>query len=140
MKANCTLLLVLLLAVACDKNAEEPIPPEQTLLSGRWMETEAFISNGGPQYWVDVEDGETLEFTADGTFTSDRYAECATGTYFLEGTELMLLYDCEGFEPASANENGFITYLLEFYPDYFIISPTSGPICIEGCSYKYRRQ
>ena len=140
MKDICVSILALLLIISCDKEPDQPVPASPSLIAGKWVEREAYISSGGPQYWVGVEDGEAIEFGENGTFTSSRYAECASGTYFLEGDQLMLLYHCDGFDPGQANENGFITYRLEFFSSYFILTPTSGPLCIEGCSYKYRRQ
>ncbi|MBC2838147.1 hypothetical protein [Robiginitalea sp. SC105] len=52
---------------------------------------------------------------------------------------MVLRYDCDGMEPVALNEDGAITYQLVYYRDYFIVTPTSGPVCIEGCSYKYLR-
>ena len=109
-------------------------------LTGAWKLTEAYISAGGPQYWVDVENGETLIFSENGTFNSDRFTECTTGTFSKEQNELFLKYNCNGFESELENEQGFITYDLTFESDSFIVTPTSGPICIEGCSYKYRKK
>ena len=111
-----------------------------TDLTGEWQLTEAYISAGGPQYWVDVENGEELIFFENGLFNSNRFLECTTGTFSTEQNELLLNYDCNGFESEFENEEGFITYDLNFELDYFIVTPTSGPICTEGCSYKYRKK
>ena len=109
-------------------------------LTGEWKLTEAFISAGGPQYWVDVEDGEEFVFFDNGIFSSSKYSECTTGLFSIEQNKLLLDYNCKGFESMSENEDGFITYDLKFESDYFIATPTSGPICIEGCSYKYQKK
>ena len=109
-------------------------------LYGKWKLSEAYISAGGPQNWVNVEDGEELVFFENGTFTSSRYLECTTGIFSIEENKLILLYKCDGFESESVNADGFITYNLEFESGYFIATPTSGPICIEGCSYKYLKK
>jgi hypothetical protein len=108
-------------------------------LIGTWKMTEAFISSGGPQYWVDVENGEDFEFFENGMFSSTRFSECTTGTFSVEQNKLVLQYNCNGFESTSENQDGFITYDLKFEADTFIATPTSGPICIEGCSYKYQK-
>lgn len=61
MKNPCSLLLLLSLLIACDKStAEKPIPPNANLIEGKWIQDEAFISDGGPQYWVDVDNGEEI--------------------------------------------------------------------------------
>jgi len=109
-------------------------------LIGKWKLTEAYISAGGPQYWVDVENGEEIEFFENGGFNSDRFTECTTGIYSKNQNGLLLKYSCSQFNPVSENENGFITYKLELYSNYLVLTPTSGPICIEGCSYKYQKK
>jgi hypothetical protein len=110
------------------------------LILGKWKQTKAYISSGGPQYWVDFENGEEIEFFEDGTFSSDRFTECSIGDFLIEEKTLILEYNCNGFSPQLENEEGFITYELEFYSNYFVLTPTSGPICIEGCSYKYQNK
>ena len=111
-----------------------------TELVGEWKLTEAYISAGGAQYWVDVENGEEFVFFENGQFNSNRFLECTDGVFSLEKNQLLLQYNCDGFESESENEDGFITYHLEFQANYFVATPTSGPICIEGCSYKYIRK
>jgi hypothetical protein len=107
---------------------------------GNWKQTEAFISSGGPQYWVNSENGEEINFLENGTFSSDKYPECSNGNFAIEENKLILEYSCLEFNPIAENEDGLITYDLELYTDYFILTPTSGPLCIEGCSYKYRNR
>ncbi|WP_117883483.1 hypothetical protein [Aureibaculum luteum] len=126
--------------IACDNTTDEPITANETLLEGKWKQNEAYISAGGPQYWVDLENGEEIEFYNDGTFSSNNFTECSTGSFSIDDNKLFLEYDCDGFETPSENENGIITYDIEMYSKYFILTPTSGPICIEGCSYKYQRE
>ncbi|SRR6056297_1444577 len=109
-------------------------------LIGKWKMTEAFISSGGPQYWVDIENGEEFEFFANGLFSSNQFSECTVGIYSVQQNKLMLKYNCDGFESKAENMDGFITYDLKFEADAFIATPTSGPICIEGCSYKYQKK
>ncbi|WP_047245495.1 hypothetical protein [Maribacter thermophilus] len=130
---------VLLLFIACDKETDNPISPTASLLQGKWIHNEAYISAGGPQYWVDVDNGEAIEFYKDGTFSSNRFTECDSGNFWIEENTLFLEYTCDEFETSADNEDGYITYRLEFFSDYFILTPTSGPICIEGCSYKYQK-
>lgn len=84
MKNLCSLLLLLFLLTACGKADDKPISPNANLLEGKWKQNEAFISAGGPQYWVDVENGEEIDFYSNGTFSSNRFTECSTGTFSLE--------------------------------------------------------
>ncbi len=130
----------ILIPVLYSCSSDIPKEFENTDLIGKWKLSEAYISAGGPQDWVAVEDGEELVLFENGTFTSSRYSECTTGTWSTEQIGLILDYNCEGFESESENEDGLITYNLKFESGYFIATPTSGPICIEGCSYKYLKK
>jgi len=140
MKFQYYLIAILLFFIACNETLDEPIPANESLVAGKWKQTEAYISSGGPQYWVNVDNGEEIEFFNDGTFSSNRFTECTVGNFSIEENKLLLEYNCNGFNTQSENEEGFITYELEFYSNYFILTPTSGPICIEGCSYKYQNK
>ncbi|MEB8346792.1 hypothetical protein OO010_12090 [Flavobacteriaceae bacterium KMM 6898] len=140
MKVKYYLIAALLFFIACDKSKDEPITADESLMVGKWEQTEAFISAGGPQYWVDVENGEEIEFFENGTFSSNRFTKCRIGKFSIVENKLFLEYDCDGFDTQSENDEGFITYELEFSSNYFILTPTSGPICIEGCSYKYQKK
>ena len=93
-----------------------------------------------PVMWVDVDNGNQLQFQEDGKFNSDRFKECSEGLFRINGNELLLQYTCDDFKPKNINDEGFVSYHIEYKSDHFILKPTSGPICIEGCSYKYRRQ
>lgn len=123
---------------SCSPNDENKIIDSE--LIGKWKMTEAFISSGGPQYWVAIENGEDFEFFENGLFSSTRFSECATGSFSVVQDKLLLRYNCDGFESKSENLDGFITYTLKFEADIFIATPTSGPLCIEGCSYKYQKK
>lgn len=138
MKFKFDVIATLLFFVACNETMDEPITADESLIAGNWKQTEAFISAGGPQYWIAVENGEEIEFFENGTFSSDRFTECIVGNFSINENKLLLEYNCTGFKTQSENEEGFITYELEFYSNYIILTPTSGPICIEGCSYKYQ--
>lgn len=140
MKIKFYLIITLLFFVACNETMDEPIPASASLMVGKWKLTEAFVSTGGPQYWIDVENGQELEFFANETFYSDRFTECMDGIFSIEANKLLLEYTCDGFNSEAENNDGFITYNLEFFSNYFMLTPTSGFLCTEGCSYKYIKQ
>jgi hypothetical protein len=140
MTSKLYLIIYLLVFIACDNTMNEPFTANESLMIGKWKQTKASISSGGPQYWVDTKNGEEIEFFKNGTFSSDRFTECIAGNFSIEENELVLEYNCIEFNTASENEEGFITYNLEFFSDYFFLTPTSGPICMEGCSYKYQNK
>ncbi|WP_139059081.1 hypothetical protein [Polaribacter reichenbachii] len=139
MKYKSYLICSLIFFMACNPS-DEPISVNETLIAGKWVQTEAYISAGGPQYWVDVENGNEIIFSENKAFTSNRFAECTEGNFSINEDELLLDYNCAEISAEFENEQGFISYNLEFYGNYFILTPTSGPICIEGCSYKYQKE
>jgi hypothetical protein len=55
MKLQSYIVLVLLIFIGCDEPMQEPIETEVSLMVGKWQLTEAYISSGGPQYWVVVQ-------------------------------------------------------------------------------------
>jgi len=138
MKSKLSILALLLIFIGCDVE-NEPQNANEELLNGKWKNTEAFISSGGPQYWVDVDNGEEIQFLSNDTFSSNRYTECTRGTFSIEDSTLTLKYACPGFDPTAANEEGLITFSIAYESNAFLLTPTSGPICIEGCSYKYQK-
>jgi len=140
MKFKLYLIAFSLSFIACDNTMNEPITPDESLMVGKWKQTEAYISSGGPQYWINVENGEEIQFFENGTFSSNKFTDCISGNFSIVENKLLLKYNCIGFNSDSENEEGLITYKLDFFSNYYILTPTSGPICIEGCSYKYQNK
>lgn len=134
--SSCWLVLGLLIVfLGCD-NTDGNLPNVDNGILGKWKMTKAYISSGGPQYWIIIEDGEEIEFYSDGKFTSNRSLECTTGSFVLNGENLSMKYGCEDYEEGIENKDGLITYHIAFEEGDMLLTPTS-VICIEGCSYKY---
>lgn len=129
-------LIIYFFLFSCSKSDDE-IPFFEGLLIGKWKNTEAYISAGGSHYWVSVDEGEEIEFFENGTFVSNRFIECSNGNYFADNGKLLLEYQCDEFASQSENSEGFITSNLIFKSGHFLLTPTSGPICAEGCQSKY---
>jgi hypothetical protein len=126
---------------SCSKNDEIPESKDLSYdhsILGNWKLVEAYISSGGPQYWVDIESGEEITFLSNGSFESNRFSECKTGEFSIKSNELFLTYTCDGFTSGMENPEGAITYKLTLKSNYLILTPTS-VLCFEGCSYKYKR-
>lgn len=119
---------------SCDKEVAI-----ETDLVGSWQLVENYYSPGGPGEWHDVEDGFEYTFSDDGSFTTDSNS-CGIGSYSFDGRVLTLEYSCAGFLTGRENDNNQITFGLVFQVNHLILTPTSGPICIEGCMEKYRRR
>jgi hypothetical protein len=62
MKFHYYLIATLLFFTACGETTDEPIPANKSLIEGKWKQAQAFISSGEPQYWVDVENEEEINF------------------------------------------------------------------------------
>jgi hypothetical protein len=115
---------------------------DENSIVGNWRLTAAYISSGGPQYWISIDDGYQMSFSDNQAFTSTQYTDCESGTFSINSdlSVLSFEYDCNGFTSVAQDPNGLITYAIEtFDKNYFILTPTSGPICIEGCSYKFEK-
>jgi hypothetical protein len=128
---------------SCSENNEtlesKDISATEEPIIGNWKLVEAYISSGGPQYWVNIENGEEFTFSSSGLFSSNKFSECTTGDFSVELNELSLNYNCNGFKTGFENSEGAITYKITFESNYLLLTPTS-VICFEGCTYKYIRK
>ncbi|MEC7263504.1 MAG: lipocalin family protein [Bacteroidota bacterium] len=132
-------ILIFGILMSCDNDDDlKGFDQDAFPIEGTWKLTEAYISAGGPQYWTDVEDGEEIEFFENGSFSSDKYEDCTTGEFSVVDGNLALDYDCDGFESGTENDEGQITFEIDYGKNAILLTPTS-IICIEGCSYKYEK-
>ena len=128
---------------SCKTNDDEGVVMEfdlksPTFLIGTWRMVGSYQSDGGPQYYKDISNGEALMFSGDGTFTSSEYSQCANGTYSVDGSELTLNYNCEAFDKRFPDLNGKFVYSISKESDFLLLSPMSVR-CIEGCSAKFKK-
>ena len=136
-KFGTTFLFTIILFSCNSSNSNIELDSENPIF-GNWKLVEAFISSGGPQYWVTIDNGEEFKFSQSGTFTSTKYQECSGGSFSTELNELILRYNCSGFTTGIENSEGNVTYEMTFESNNLILIPTSA-ICIEGCSYKFKK-
>jgi hypothetical protein len=87
-----TLILGCIFFTGC--NNDEPIPANESLMAGKWKRTEAYIRSGEPQYWVNVENGEEIEFFDNNAFSSNRFTECMVRNFSIDENKLLLKYNC----------------------------------------------
>ena len=131
-------IFVVLTFLCCSPSSEAPLVTDGPIqIEGKFKLTESYLGTGGETDWQVVENGPEFVFAGNGTFTSTHYETCSTGTYVIADDVLQLQYNCPDFENNAIDEDGFITYAIAFGANFFILSPTSGPTCIEGCSYRY---
>lgn len=111
---------------------------EDFSIIGEWKMIESYISAGGPQFWVDVENGFEYTFFRDRTFISSDYFGCTSGKFNVGSDELSLEYDCDGIKEKLGNSSGITTYKFNFDDGYLLLTSTT-VFCVEGCSYKFEK-
>ncbi len=116
---------------------EEKINNKESII-GTWQLVEVFQSEGGPGTWYNIENGYTYTFFINGTFSSNRFDECANGTYLVESGKLTLNYGCEGFSVDIQSSDGVFVETINFELGYLFINPTY-VYCFEGCNYKFKK-
>lgn len=143
MKTNAAFLLLFVLfsAFGCQhQETVEPNPENQSLvesrsatLVGKWQQSGSYISAGGPMYWVEADPAKPtiIEFKANGEYTHGR--EGCSGQYTATtDQEIVIKVSCSTGEVRQIELSGKILPSGEL-----ALSPTN-PICIEGCSYRYK--
>ncbi|MEY2693597.1 MAG: hypothetical protein RIT03_1989 [Bacteroidota bacterium] len=116
---------------SCSKSDSTTSNPS---IVGKWKQTELFTSNGGSSpAWQTVANGYEIELLSNGTFTSTKNSECATGTFSLSATnDLNMTYNCAGFT------NSYVEKVETITDSQLILRPTYLN-CDEGCSVKFEK-
>lgn len=110
-----------------------------TGISGTWLLTETYIYEPDNQgHWVPTENGYTYTFNSDGTFSSTRFFECTTGEYSMSKNQLILTYDCKGFDTGIEDKAGTFIENYHLENGKIILTPTYLN-CDEGCGFKFEK-
>jgi hypothetical protein len=139
--ASFLLVFVLFSAFECQhQEAVEPNPENQSrvesrtaTLVGKWQLVEYYWSAGGPGQWTKADPAKPyiIEFKANGAYVNDR-EDCAGQYTAATDQEMIIKVLCSTGEVRQSELSGKILPSGEL-----VIVPTN-PICIEGCSYKYK--
>ena len=127
-----SLLTILSLAIiihltACKKDNSETI----TSLTGKWIMIGNYISAGGPQYYVPVNDYSSyVIFNTDGS---------VGGTAFGTFTQYSLK-DSVTIYMVTADKSKYENYRYRIRHDTLTMSPAGPTFCIEGCSTLFIKQ
>ncbi|MGG9963104.1 hypothetical protein [Ferruginibacter sp. SUN106] len=127
-------LLVVLLFAACSKATVADKEPIENTVTGIWTHTEYFYSTGAPGQWYAVTPAnQTIEFKADGSFTG-------TASFLKEATHFVIVDSTTIKFLPSAKPSGYtlMNYHVKTAERELYLSPLD-PICIEGCSDKFKR-
>ncbi|WP_116788162.1 lipocalin family protein [Flavobacterium psychrotrophum] len=134
-----TLLILSCLAIIGCSNDDKAKETTAASLIGNWQLTAQYGSDGGSNSgWVPVQMGYAMKFNENGTFTSQKYAECTEGTYTVSGNKLKLDYGCEGFTTGAESPAGIFVEEVSFENGSLILNPTYAT-CDEGCWVKFER-
>ncbi len=127
--------LCILSMFSCEKSSTENGSPDAIgAILGSWQQVSYQYSIGGPLLSEDVKNGEIVRFNADLTFSISNIESDfdITGTYRFQNDTLTRIYDADSEK---------INYILktEIVQEELTLIPVGPQICIEGCSFKYRK-
>jgi hypothetical protein len=102
-------------------------------LIGKWQLVEYYWSAGGPGNWTKADPAkpEIIEFKSNGEYFSG--CEDCTGQYTAETDQEIVIK--QTFSAGEVRQSELLGKILP--SGELVITPTN-PVCIEGCSYKYK--
>lgn len=124
------LFTLLFLFIGCDKDTGKISPSESEIL-GSWKMVRHQYSIGGPPFWEDIENGETIKFNDDLTFVVTGGGQATDeGAFEVRTDSLIRIY---------TNDAENIPYIsnIELKGNKITLRPISPNRCIEGCAYEY---
>ena len=131
------LILSCLALISCSN--DEKVSQTNATLIGNWQLIATYNSDGGSNNgWTTVQLGYAMKFNENGTFTSQKYAECTEGTYTISGNNLTLDYNCEGFTAGIESPAGTFVENMTFENGKLILNPMYMN-CDEGCGLKFEK-
>jgi hypothetical protein len=97
-------------------------------LTGKWKQTEYYISIGGPGSWkaVDKKSNNYIQINIDGTLAGNSYLDYKT--YIIKNSTIITFYKADG-----TYEDFYYTITNKG----LTLSPAGPVVCIEGCSDRY---
>ncbi len=127
--------LFLISLIRCSSNSEQKLN-DSSDIHGKWKLVEEYLSAGGPQYKVDVENGAEYVFLDNSTFVSSDFLGCKTGKFELDSNTntLNLMYDCDQVQ----DYDGIISYRASLESGFLILVPKT-IICTDGCRSIFKK-
>lgn len=115
------------LLTRCDD--EERVNVKLSKLIGKWQLSEEKVSVSYRAEWVDVEDGEIIQFNADGSFSGSSRPSC-NGSFEIHHDRLTLRSNCAQDIISSEFR------IIKISSTLMVVTPTS-IMCTDGCFYRY---
>jgi hypothetical protein len=126
-------ILVLFALYSCDTENDLPFQLTAEGLIGTWEHYQSQGNTGGGDYWTPYEaSGRTITFLPGGKFRSVDYFVCGEGDYTVADRTVTFLFDCEEEVPD-------LNYSLGVKEGDLVLSPGPPYMCIEGCSYIFKK-
>ena len=128
-------IAITIAGIACHKSQDNNNHPISKSLLRTWIFTEQKIGIGGPGQWTAVNPpNQSLRFNADSTLT--------TSVTIFTGIHNYTVIDSVSLKLTPASNNNSISvmrYSIDTLKGILELTPTV-PLCIEGCSYRFKAQ
>jgi hypothetical protein len=135
MKPLQLIFLICFLSTSCSQNVDKS--DMQNKLFGTWKHTESYISEGGPGFWVPVENGFNYTFLNTNELVTTGEITCE-GEFMIHSNQDLL-----DFNPNCSDFNLYIipnmTYKIAFGGNNVLSLVPEPLFCDEGCGYKLIR-
>ena len=118
---------------SCEKDNSLPFELTAEGIEGKWEFYQYQGNTGAEDYRTPYEpSGKTITFLANGKLISEEFFGCTDGEYQISGQNLRVLFDCEG-------EVSEMSYLLKKENADLVLQPKTPNMCIEGCSFIFKK-
>ena len=118
---------------SCDKEGSLPFELSEEGIIGEWELYQYQGNTGASEYRTPYEpSGKTITFLPEGKLMSEEFFGCTNGEYQVTDRNLTVFFDCEGDVPEKS-------YLLKRENADLVMLPKAPYMCIEGCSYIFKR-
>ncbi len=125
---------VFLITGACNKSSVNNFKSYHDTLQGKWRYVEYYQSIGGPGSWYPANSvNQWLELKVNGTLSSNMDPFKDADSYLLPDSNTIKFI-------IPSKPDGFLLfqYNIDTIQTALILSPLN-PVCIEGCSIKFKR-
>lgn len=126
-------IIALIAFPSCDKEDDAPFELTAEGLIGTWEHYQSQGNTGGGDYWTPYEpSGRTITFFPSGKFSTVDYFGCSEGEFTVADKNVTFLFDCE-------EHVAELNYSMRTKEGDLVLSPGLPYICIEGCSYIFKK-
>jgi hypothetical protein len=129
------IIIIVSLSIACHKSQDNSNHPISKSLVRTWIFTEQKIGMGGPGQWTTINPpNQSLRFNADSTFTTSVTIFTGVHNYTVIDSVSLKLTPASNYNSISV-----MRYSIDTLKGILELTPTV-PLCIEGCSYRFKAQ